>query len=329
VKRSPPSASTARARGHGVAAPLSRHLEGWQAGVVALAVAGLGLLLAVPRSVPPTELPLPMVPPASLESAQAREAARARHLVERTRTSGPGAAYDLRVAGDLLRQIGRADHDKDREQVGVLRDKLGGTLATIRHTASLGDEALVELRAFQEQTFRTELARWEVTGEVSNELIEVAGDFLPLAERSGWVEAPHRLLPDDAVRGALFRKRFGELTGLRDGVFALTVDEQRHLLGFFLLHPPPGGAGPPISDAGLRQRATAQWLLRKVSELAAIDSSYPAAFARGVLLYQAGDPAGSALAFRAHLASHPDGPFTLRARNHLRAAEARLEIVSD
>jgi hypothetical protein len=327
VKRTPsPASAPATNAAAGANTNWSRHLEGWQPGLVAIAVAGLGLLLALPQSVPPTELPLPLVPPASLESARTREQARAAHLVRRTSESGAGAAYDLRVAGDLLRQIGRADHDKDREQVGVLRDKLAGTLATIRRTPALGDEALVELRAFQEQAFLRELSRWETTGEASAELVEIAGDFLPLAERSGWVRPPHRLILDDAVRGALFRKRFGELTSLRDGAFVLTVDEQRHLLGFFLLHPPPGGAGPPIADAELRNRATAQWLLRKVDELASIDAAYPVAFARGVLLFQMGDPASSALAFRAHLARHPDGPFTLRARNHLRAAEARLDV---
>lgn len=313
----------------GPGAAFSRHLEGWQAGLLALTIAGLGLLFALPRAVPPTDLPQPMVPPVSLETAHQREAVRAAKLVQRTAGNGPGAAYDLRVAGDLLRQIGRADHTQDRALLGDLRTKLQATLSAIRHNPGLGDEALAELRAFQEQVFLRELARWEATGVESDELIEVGGHFLALATRSAWVSPPHRLLPDDAARAVLFRRRFAELTSLRDGVFASTVDEDRHLLGFLLLHPPPGGAGPPIDEPDVRDRETARWQLRKVGELEAIDASYPGAFARGVLLYRIGDPAASALAFRAHLARHPDGPYTLRARNHLRAAQARLDLAAE
>lgn len=308
---------------------LRRHLEGWQVGLLALAIGGLGVALAVPRAVPPTELPSPLEDVAELRQARTREDARARSLEARTTGGKDGenaAAFDLRAAGDLLRQIGKADKEKDRDRVGTLRERLGPLLATVRKTS--GDEALADLRAFQERLFLRELSRWEATGERSVELDEVGGDFLGLAERSAWIAPPHRLLADDAVRGALFRKRFGELTGLRDGLFALSAAEQRHLLGFLLAFPPPGGSGPPIADAVLRAKATDQWRLRKVDELAALDAAYPADFARGVLLYRLGDPASSALAFRAHLARFPDGPYTLRARNHLRAAEAKLDVVA-
>lgn len=304
---------------------LAQKLEGWQAGLVAIGVAALGLSFAVPRAVPPEELPSPHVPASELQAAREREDQRASALDRRTANDDGSATFDLRQAGDLLRQIGRADRDKDRDRVGMLREKLTQSIMVVRRSPALGDEALAELRAFQERVFLAELARWEATGDARDELIEVGGDFLGLAERSGWITKPHRLLADDAVRGALFRKRFGEITGLRDGVFALTSAEQRHLLGFLLAHPPPGGAGPPIDDPVARARATDQWLLRKVDELAALDPGYPVAFAHGVLFYRLGDPAASALAFRAYLAKRPDGPYTLRARNHLRAAEASLD----
>lgn len=309
----------------GPSARLTRHLEGWQAGVVAVGVAAVGLLLAVPRAVAPEELPLPRIAERELVEARAREDRRAAALAARTTGAHDAETFDLRLAGDLLRQIGRADRDKDRDRMAALRERLMTALVIVRRNPGLGDESLAELRAFQEKAFLAELARWEVTGEVRDELVEVGGDFLGLAERSAWISGTHRLVADDAVRGALFRKRFGEITGLREGIFALTATEQRHLLAFLLAHPPPGGAGPPIDDATLRARATDQWLLRKVDELSALDPGYPAAFARGVLFFRLGDPAAAALAFRAHLAKHPDGPHTLRARNHLRAAEASLD----
>lgn len=304
---------------------LAQKLEGWQAGLVAIGVAALGLSFAVPHAVAPEELPSPSVAESDLAAARRREDQRAFALAQRTANDPGTATFDLRQVGDLLRQIGRADRDKDRDRVGSLREKLSMSIAVVRRSPALGDEALAELRAFQERAFLAELSRWEATGEVRDELVDVGGDFLGLAERSAWIAKPHRLLADDAVRGALFRKRFGEITGLREGAFLLTSAEQRHLLGFLLSHPPPGGAGPPIDDPALRARATDQWLLRKVDELSALDPAYPASFARGVLFYRLGDPATSALAFRAHLAKSPDGPYTLRARNHLRAAEARLD----
>jgi hypothetical protein len=43
---------------------------------------------------------------------------------------------------------------------------------------------------------------------------------------------------------------------------------------------------------------------------------------RGVLLHRLGEPASAAQAFVEHLAEHPDGPWSLRARNHLLAVLA-------
>ncbi|MEZ4310178.1 MAG: hypothetical protein R3F14_19220 [Polyangiaceae bacterium] len=64
--------------------------------------------------------------------------------------------------------------------------------------------------------------------------------------------------------------------------------------------------------------------IEKIRELGALDPSYPAAFAEGVVLFRLGRFELAAQAFERHLAAHPDGPWTLRARNHLKASlEAR------
>ena len=57
-----------------------------------------------------------------------------------------------------------------------------------------------------------------------------------------------------------------------------------------------------------------------------LDHDYPAAFARGVLYYRAGAYEASADSFRAVLATRPDGPWTLRAKNHLLEALAHGSV---
>ena len=64
------------------------------------------------------------------------------------------------------------------------------------------------------------------------------------------------------------------------------------------------------------------WRLEKVKLLAKIDPEYPGEYARGVAAYRAGKYAISEDAFKKWLKDHPNGPFTLRAQNHLRAAIA-------
>ena len=55
-------------------------------------------------------------------------------------------------------------------------------------------------------------------------------------------------------------------------------------------------------------------------KLAARDPSYPAAFARGVLLFRMQRFGPATEAFRNHLEASPDGPYALRAQNHFKAA---------
>jgi len=67
----------------------------------------------------------------------------------------------------------------------------------------------------------------------------------------------------------------------------------------------------------------AQYRLKKLDELAAVDPSFPVHLARGVVLYQLQRYPLAVEAFRRHLERAPDGPFTLRAQNYLRAALGR------
>lgn len=75
----------------------------------------------------------------------------------------------------------------------------------------------------------------------------------------------------------------------------------------------------------LRSAYKDQYLLKKLDELGSIDAAYPADLARGIVLYRLGSYPQSVEASRRHLDASPDGPFTLRAQDHLRAALGRVQ----
>jgi hypothetical protein len=293
----------------------ARHLEGWQAGLVALSIAGVGLLTGAPRAVPPDEMPVPIPDEAALRAVSAVDQRLAAELASSSDQERAGRDFDLRDVGRLLREYGAADARRDQEALTAARSELLRSTKIIRDRD--GAAPLLRLRAYQLSLFLRQLARFEQTGEEDPELLQIGGDFLGLLRQSGWVEG-RTILASVPVRSALFKRRFADVLALRDADFALTMDEARALYAFLLRHPPRSLASSPD---GARY-ATWHWSLRKVEELGAFDATYPALLARGVAYYQLGDPAAAALAFREHLAAHPDGPYTLRARNHLAAALA-------
>ena len=116
---------------------------------------------------------------------------------------------------------------------------------------------------------------------------------------------------------------------------APTLDEERVLYTFFLRAPHAPEAVRARFDAARRgardaaacraidegeRMAAEAWRATKIRALGAIDPAYPTPFALGVALQRAGEAPAASAAFRAWLDAHPDGPWTLRARNHLRAA---------
>ncbi len=157
----------------------------------------------------------------------------------------------------------------------------------------------------------------------------------------GWCEG-HALLAGPAVLRVMFKEMWNGFIGLdnRPG-FEPTLDERRVLFAFYLAHPHPGTKARDQIDAlrrGARdakdcenadlaeQRAVEHWRLERIARIAAIDPSYPAAYARGVASYAAGSYEASAQAFRDWLRDHPDGPFSLRAQAFLRAAAASARL---
>src|SRR5258708_7705707 len=103
-----------------------RHFEGWEVGALAVVVALLGTLLAVPLKVAPEDVPLPVVDGKSLSATLAREAALSAAIVPELEHDVTGPAegrglYDLRALGEELRAYGRKE--AARESSGVVRER--------------------------------------------------------------------------------------------------------------------------------------------------------------------------------------------------------------
>ncbi|WP_437574381.1 hypothetical protein [Sorangium sp. So ce887] len=330
-----------------------RHLEGWEPGLVALFIAGSAAILAVPRSVEPAELPLPLADAQALAQARDADIARAGEAEQL------GLDAEVRELGSAIRAFGVVDADADHTEAELLAARRR-VLEAVGPALAQGDEAVLRLRAYQMSSFVREVRRFEATGEESDELRELGGNFIGLLRRNTWLrrgeagprggDEARRIAMDGAVLGVLFKKRWGAIVGLQRAPFGVALDEERALFKFLLSHPLGGRsaqdlAAPPAAEAAARpeqqagepgprspaaalraaeaQRAEEHYRLKKIDELAALDPAYPRHLARGVTLYRLGKFVQSAEAFRSHLEQHPDGAYTLRAQNHLRAALER------
>jgi hypothetical protein len=299
---------------------LALYIEGWQPGLLAVFVAGVPALLAVPRPVAPVELPEPMLEPRALAQA-AQENDRLATAAERQPLD-----TDVRELGSALRAYGVADATGDDKTVGIERQAVA---EAARLAGTHGDESLARLRAYELRSFLRELRRWEATGVETDELRELGGPFVARAQKNGWVEplpgAPRHLLPDDTVRAVLFKKRWSDLTLARGPLLDPSAAELRALARFLLLHPPRDPSSnmtDPRDAIGMHRIAEQadQYRLKKIDELRALDPSYPADLARGVVFYRLRRFPQAVESFRRHLEAHPDGGYAMRAQNYLRAA---------
>lgn len=259
------------------------------------------------------EIPEPLIEPRALEAHARAEAALA-SAAEREQLD-----TDVRQLGSALRAYGLAEAAGDVVAVG--RERRNVTDAAKR-AAAQGEEALRRLRAYQVRSFLRELRRYEETGAETDELRELGGPFLDRARHNGWIVG-RRILADETVRGALFERRWMDLSLLHGPGLDLASVEQRALARFLLLHPPRDGAASEAGGQAEKSRAAhaaERYRLRKIEELRALDPGYPADLAKGVVLFRLGTYPQAVEAFRHHLEEHPDGPYKLRAQNYLRAA---------
>jgi len=296
--------------------PASKLLEGWQAGLVVIVVALLSAIVAVPRPVVAEDIPYPVPNRRILSRISQIEETRARALaIERPN-------YDVRALGDALRAYGLVDAGGETDRAAQL---LRAVQLDVPNALRAGEQAVLGLRSYQLTLFLEALRQYESTGVETRELRELGGGFVAMAWRAGWVRKNSNgvsFIMEPAVREALFRKRWNEITGLKAAPFAPSLDEVRALYAFVLSHPiaqSPRGS-PTLSPC----RAANEYVLRKASELGQLDPEYPAPLAQAIVLLRLDRPREAVDALAHYVESEPGGRFTLRARNTLREAQERL-----
>jgi hypothetical protein len=282
-----------------------RSSERW----VALLLLGCGLgvvgLLGVPRPVVPYDVPLPRVVRPLLLAEQRAEA-------ERVRNGWRGLSRNVRTVGELVRRVGQAEATGDVESLTRLRGEL---LAAARTAlANDGEQSMLDLRALQTELFLRalhDLAENAVTGP---DALELGGTLCDRATKSGWVENRRLRVSDEPLR-ALYRLRWADLVGLgRDSAFGPSLNDWR----LFYRH------RFTEDEHRFTQRSRLEAQLDDIRALAHLDPSYPGDYAAGIVLYHLGAVDRALESFRAHLRAHPNGDWSLRARNYATACAAQL-----
>lgn len=303
--------------------------------LVPVTIAVVLLALMMPHATAPEDVPLPRIDHHALAAAtndDIQRAARAQRPDQRLRD-------DVLAVGTALRAYQKAQSDgstADALTEAKLRlDNALGLLLGRDADRAAAYDLLRSLRAVQLEQFLSAVKEYESTGKPTDELAELGGTFIDRMRSAGWMEG-NRLVLDDAQRRAAFKTVW---TALLFGAFASpldpTLDEQRVLYGLYLLRPHPpeinrkgfeirrASAATPAECAKIELEeslAAEMWRADKVRRLGEIDPTYPTNYALGVSLYKAGHYEESAQAFQRWLEVHPEGPWTLRARNHLKAA---------
>lgn len=304
--------------------------------MVPVLVAATFATLLFPRAAAPESLPLPAVDGRAIDRMEGEDRAR----VERARREGLHG--DVRELGSAIRAFNRLQSDPAAASPGSEETELGLARAALdrlgpRVTAEHGVEALRALRAVQLESFLEEVRKFERSPDAppTEELFAASGTFVTRMTDVGWCTPEHRVLLDEHERRIAFKAMWNNVVGALHPELALTLDEQRALYAFYLRHPHAPIAvrravamaradGPGERDARdleARERAGAmEWRLAKIRELGQLDAAYPTVFASGVAEYQLGRFESAAQSFEGWLRAHPDGPMSLRARNHLKAA---------
>jgi hypothetical protein len=304
--------------------------------VLALIPVLVGLLLAAllfPRDVPPDDVPLPDLDLHKLAETEHADDARAA-LAAKTPLDA-----DVRALGEAMRTFNttEAKDPKNAPWADIRAHVDEARALALAH----GSGALLELRAAQLAKFLHEVDAWRKTGNASDELEAEGGGFVRRMTIAGYAK-DHTLAVSDRELRPMFKLKWNSVARFDDDpAFALSLDENRALYMFYILHPHATENARETFAAARRTArtradcealavgeriASEQWRLEKIERLGQIDPTYPLAYARGVALYRAAKYEASARAFEEWLRVHPDGPLTLRARNHLRAAIAAARV---
>ena len=294
--------------------------------LIPLAVAVLVGALMLPRGSPPEAIPMPAVDERVLSRVEARD----RELTAQAQREPLSGV--VRALGSAIREFNtKQAQDADELTLSVLRTSLNAALAP---AVAEGMDKLVVLRAAQVEGFLAEVKKFEQTGKETEELQALGGGFVRRMRAAGWCGKDNRILLDDAERRIAFKAAWNGALGLETrNDLVLSLDEMRALYRLYLRLPhAPEGMREQIesarrSDPNARTCAeldaresyeTETWRLEKIKKLGALDPAYPKEYAAGVAEFRRGQMAAASAAFRTWLAAHPDGPWSMRARNHLK-----------
>lgn len=293
-----------------------RWLEGWVVLFPSVGIALLATWLALPQGTMPDYLPVPTL--RHDEIATLRTELVAADLRVRKRP----LEYETRRVGECVRQLGRSWYEGEPVSVAQ-RERLRELVRSVR--ARSGDASLIDLRAVQTRLFLLALTAWETTGRASEDAIELGGDFLIKARQFGWLKGPSDCSkvsdasPSKCVldlaqdeRAALFLNRWTDLASA-SGNDPLPLDSAWTVVAL------RARLKQPLSRLGAED-------LRLIERVKRVDPSYPDALAKGLLFVQLGERQRAIEAFQSQLEAHPNGPFALRARNHLVYAIEKMSV---
>jgi len=313
--------------------------------LIPASVAFVLLFLLMPRAVPPEDIPLPEIDARALAAVERDDVTRAQRA-RQTRLPD-----DVLAVGSAIRAFGKAqsaatevavgDAEGRVEAVSDARAHLDDALrqlvarSTDPSTTSLVREDLRTLRAVQLAGFLDEVRRFEATGKSTPELEELGGAFVPRMSAAGWIEGKNVLLTEREQK-VTYKLVWTTILGASQvSDLALTLDEQRVLYTLYLTRPhapeaqrqgyvaqrKAASSAVECARADAEERAAAElWRADKIRKLGEVDPTYPTGFALGVAYFRAGRYDQSVEAFRAWSDRHPDGPWALRSRHHLKAA---------
>lgn len=333
----PPRVERALSRARAVAKADRERKGGRWLALFPVSVGALLLLLMMPRATAPDAVPLPRIDERVLVSVARADDRRAASAEAERLPS------DVLAVGTAIRALNGAEA-RGVDELGVIdaRRQLDGALRDLGLRKDDVVPDLIALRALQTRLFLDALARWERTGETSPDFVDLAGSFVLRAGDAGWVRPDRTVILTENERRVMFKTVWNVLAGVdANPKLAITLDEQRALYAFYIAHPRPPESRRLSLEAERRSATTPDacatfklehrrqaelWLVDKIKKLGAIDPTYPTAYALGVAYYRAGRFDLSAEAFTTFIGQSPDGPYALRAKNHLKAALSGGEL---
>ncbi|MBL8608083.1 MAG: hypothetical protein JNL38_12230 [Myxococcales bacterium] len=287
--------------------------------------------LLMPRRAEPDALPMPIVDAAKLDAALAADDALVREA------KGAPLPPELLKLGGAMRDMFELEAAAEPDDARVVDAKAAIDDAVRVAITAHGDGPIRALRAVQTARFLEAVREFDATGRETADLRGLGGGFVRRMRDVMWIKG-HHVVPDATFLHVAYKLIWNHRVGVDNlPAFQPSLDEMRVLYSFYLTHPhvpdaqvaafedQRAKATTPEACALVRERevsATHQWKVERVKRLAAIDPTYPADFALGVTYYQARNYGLAVHAFRESLRKAPEGPYAMRAQNHLKAALA-------